>query len=113
MIVQLFTKEDLFLEKFGFPDSNEDEFCDFIDEKFDNLKKEGSEVKSIYMSEKVYEIFKDMVEKSFTDIPEWKNYKCGYRGVVFNVEIIVKNDLNGDIVFSSEEYGKETISDRK
>ncbi len=116
MIVQLFTKEDIFLERFQKDISQKEviEFLNFIREKFEDVKLEGAEVNFIYMSEKVYKVFVNMIELSSkigSSPIEFKLKKSSDGGYFMGAKIIISKISKGDIVFSSNECGEETVSE--
>ena len=106
--VELFTKEDDFIDRYYYDGkiipNKETDFSIFVKEKFDEVEVEGAEVHSIYMSEKAYSIFKKMVERTYGKMEELGETTNGYRGTFWNATVIIKKNLNGDIIFSSKKY---------
>ncbi len=82
-------------------------FLSFLSEKFKEIEKEEKIVKAVYISAKVFSILRTLGKDFFEESDSKDDIYNGIYGKLWTANVIVKPDLNENIIFSSNEYIKD------
>lgn len=79
------------------------EIIKIFNEKFREIEASGSAVKTIFLSQKAYSVFRNL-GKDYYDMPTEEDLEKGILGYFWTSTLVLSNDESDDIVFSSEPF---------